>query len=138
LTAATDGSLLDASALLAYLQGEPGGDAVREILPAGTNISVVNYAEVLSRLSDGGEEPEVADRRLREQGLIGALVGLFPLTAEDAVVIARLRSATRSLGLSLGDRACLATGLRLGLPVLTADRQWAAADVGVDIRLIRT
>jgi ribonuclease VapC len=53
------------------------------------------------------------------------------------VVIARLRPLTRAQGLSLGDRACLATGLRLGRPVITADRSWAALDVGVTIQLIR-
>jgi len=53
------------------------------------------------------------------------------------VVIARLRAATRAQGLSLGDRACLATGLRLGWPVITADRSWAIVDVGVTVHLIR-
>ena len=49
----------------------------------------------------------------------------------------RLRSVTRHAGLSLGDRACLALGDRLGCPVVTADRVWASLDVGVAIVVIR-
>jgi PIN domain nuclease of toxin-antitoxin system len=62
---------------------------------------------------------------------------VVPLHEDDAVVIARLRPLTKAQGLSLGDRASLATGLRLGRPVITADRAWAALDVGVTVRLIR-
>ncbi len=131
------GAVLDASALLAYLQAEPGSQTVEAALAAGAVMNLVNYAEVLSRLGDVGEEPAAAHRRLQEQGLLGGLLELVPLAEDDAVAIARLRAATRAQGLSLGDRACLATGLRLARPVLTADRSWAAVDVGVTVRLIR-
>ena len=115
-------SVLDASALLVYLQGEPGSQGVQAALAAGAVINIVNYAEVLSRLNDAGEDPETANRRLSEQGLIGGLLAVTPVTEEDAISIARLRTATRAHGLSLGDRACLSTGRRLGWPVVTADR----------------
>ncbi|MGH2618927.1 MAG: type II toxin-antitoxin system VapC family toxin [Thermomicrobiales bacterium] len=131
------GVVLDASALLAYLQDEPGSETVEAAIDFGAVINVVNYAEVLSRLADAGQEPATAHRRLREQGLIGGLLKVEPLNEDDAVAIARLRTRTRAQGLSLGDRACLATGLRLGRPVNTADRSWAAVDVGVTVRLIR-
>lgn len=131
------GSVLDASALLAYLQGEPGSDIVLEALVAGAVINVVNYAEVLSRLGDAGEAPAEVDRLLRDQGLIGGLLEIAPLTEGDAIVIAQLRPGTRSRGLSLGDRACLATGLRLQQPVLTGDRSWADVAVEVAVRVIR-
>lgn len=65
------------------------------------------------------------------------MLEVVPPTEEDAVAIARLRTTTRAQGLSLGDRACLAAGLRLGRPVLTADRSWAAVDVGATVRVIR-
>jgi ribonuclease VapC len=130
-------SVLDASALLAYLQGEPGSSTVETALAAGAVISIVNYAEVLSRLADAGEDPATGNHRLSEQGLIGGLLEVVPLTEEDAVAIAQLRASTRAHGLSLGDRACLATGLRLGWPVVTADRTWALLDVGVTVQLIR-
>jgi ribonuclease VapC len=131
-------SVLDASALLAYLQGEPGGEVVEEALAEGALMNSVNYAEVLSRLADAGEEPGVAHRRLQEQGLVDGLIQIVPLTQQDAVSIAQMRPATRDRGLSLGDRACLSTGLRLGRPVLTADRLWATVSVGVTVRLIRS
>jgi ribonuclease VapC len=130
-------SVLDASALLAYLQGEPGGETVQAAVAVGTIINSVNYAEVLSRLSDVGEEPATAHRRLQELGLVGGLLEVTPLTEDDAVAIARLRTTTRLHGLSLGDRACLATGLRLGRPVFTADRTWAGLNVGAAVQLIR-
>lgn len=133
-----EGLVLDASALLAYLQGEPGSDVVQAALTAGAVMNIVNYAEVLSRLGDAGEEPAAAHQHLQEQGLIGGLLEIVPLTEDDAVAIARLRAATRVQGLSLGDRACLATGLRLGRAVLTADRSWAAIDAGILVRLIRS
>ena len=133
----TAGSVLDASALLAYLQDAPGSQTVQAALGVGAIINTVNYAEVLSRLTDAGEEPAAPHRRFQEQGLIGGLLEVVPLTQEDAVTIARLRATTRQQGLSLGDRACLATGLRLGRPVITADRGWAALNVGVTICLIR-
>ena len=134
----TASAVLDASALLAYLQGEAGSETVEAALAVGAIINVVNYAEVLSRLGDAGEEPATAHRRLREQGLVGGLLEVVALTEDDSVVIAQLRAPTRAQGLSLGDRACLATGLRLGRPVITADRAWAGINVGVTVRLIRS
>jgi PIN domain nuclease of toxin-antitoxin system len=44
---------------------------------------------------------------------------------------------TRSHGLSLGDRACLALAQSRGIPALTADRAWLGLDVGVEIRSLR-
>ncbi len=131
------GSVLDASALLAYLQGERGGEVVQDALGAGAVINIVNYAEVLSRLADAGAEPTIAHRRLQSQGLIGGLLQLLPIVEDDAAVIAALRPVTRQRGISLGDRVCLATALRLGRPVFTADRQWATIDAGVIVHLIR-
>ncbi len=136
----TDGRLspvLDASALLAYLRREPGGAIVRDEIGLGAIINSVNYAEALSRLVDIGELPDTLSRGLRERGFVGDLLEVVPLTEEDSVMIAQLRSLTRARGLSLGDRACLATGIRLRRPVITADRGWAELDVGISIRLIR-
>lgn len=132
-----EGVVLDASALLAYLRREPGSAVVRRALDAGALMSVVNYAEVLTRLADAGDDPEAADLRLRTQGLVGGALGLVSISEDDAVTIARLRTATRAQGLSLGDRSCLATGLRMARPVLTADRSWTAVQTGVTVSLIR-
>lgn len=62
---------------------------------------------------------------------------VLPFDDEAACVSATLLSSTSPLGLGLGDRACLATGRLLGLPIVTADREWAALEVGVKIRTIR-
>ncbi len=132
------GSVLDASALLAYLRDEPGSQMVDEALARGAAMSAVNWAEVLSRLTDQtGQEVDSIARRLEEQGLVGGLLDVLPLTEEDAVTIARLRPTTRPHGLSLADRACLATGLRLGAPILTADRAWETLTLGTVIQVIR-
>ena len=124
-------TVLDASALLAFLFEEPGADVVEDAILRGATISTVNIAEVLSKLSDRG-------------GDLGSLVlpevlAIEPFTADDARVTSGLRPATRDKDVSLGDRACLALGLRLALPVLTADRAWRDLpdEVVGDVELIR-
>jgi PIN domain nuclease of toxin-antitoxin system len=67
----------------------------------------------------------------------GLTLKIAEFTAEDAFEIGRLRPRTRTFGLSLGDRACLALALRLDLPVITADRRWTKLDIGATIELIR-
>ena len=131
------GAVLDSSALLAYLQYEPGREVVSERLFEGAFMSVVNYAEVLSRLADAGDAPAASQQRLIDAGLVGGLIELVPFTQDDAIAAAELRPPTRPQGLSLGDRSCLATALRLRRPVLTADRSWAAVQAGITVSLIR-
>jgi PIN domain nuclease of toxin-antitoxin system len=58
-------------------------------------------------------------------------------TTGQAHRAAELHRATRRLGLSFGDRACLALGLEMESPILTADRTWGDLDLGVEIRLAR-
>lgn len=137
MSGSPEGFVLDASALLAYLRGEPGGAEVADALLGGAVMNAVNYAEVLSRLGEGGADARLADERLRASGVIGEVVEVVALDALDALEIARLRPVTRAAGLSLADRACLATGLRLRRPVLTADRASADLAAGVEVRLIR-
>lgn len=124
--------VLDASAVLALVHDERGADVVRT--QAGERvISAVNYAEVAGHLFDQGFPKEAVNRQMLLLGL-----QIAPLDGETALAAAALRPGTRRLGLSLGDRACLALARRLGAPVLTADRAWARLDVGVDVRLIRS
>ena len=124
--------LLDASALLAYLQREPGFEAVREALREGAAISAVNLAEVAGKLKARGKDPERIVRRLLAMGL-----EVLPFTLEEALEAGALDPLTRPLGLSLGDRACLAAGKVRGLAVLTADRTWAWVVPGVDVVVVR-
>ena len=129
--------VLDASALLAYLNGETGTDAVAEELAATARIGAANWAETLSKLADAGNEPREVVERLRREGVLDGLLEVEPLTAEDAFAMAELRTKTRDSGLSLADRACLALGDRLGLPIVTADRAWADLELGLTIHTIR-
>jgi PIN domain nuclease of toxin-antitoxin system len=130
-------AVLDASALLALLKGEPGAERVAEALEQGAYLSAVNLAEVLSRLADWGEDPAEAQARMAQVGLLGAAVEVLPFTGEDALEVARLRALTRAYGLSFGDRACLALARRLGLPALTAERAWAELDLGIPVEVLR-
>jgi ribonuclease VapC len=125
--------VLDASAVLALLNAEPGADEVAAVLPQAVLCSV-NRSEVLSRLLDWGLSPEEARFALQALEL--------PCHSFDdslADIAANLRPATRKHGLSLGDRACLALALQLGASVQTADRPWLALGetLGLDIHCIR-
>ncbi len=123
--------VLDASALLAYLKDEPGGDIVETIL-AESVISSVNWAEVIQKAIAAGVVVEGMLDDLQALGLV-----VEPFTPQDGEVAGRLWEQTRSFGLSLGDRACLSLGLRLGVAVLTSDRTWLNLNLGLDIRAVR-
>ena len=127
------GVVLDASALIAMLKDEPGGAGVAAIVDTAV-MSVVNYSEVVSHYVRTGAELAQVEDMLRP--LPVALVDADQTLARMAGAIAHI---TRSSGLSLGDRFCLALAQREGLPALTADRDWLkiAAAVGVDVRTIR-
>jgi len=113
-----NGVVLDASVLLAFLHDEPGADTVDAVL-ADSLMSSVNWSEVARKSLARG----VDMRGLRED--VEALgLKIVAFTAEDAECAARLWPVTRALGLSLGDRACLALGRRVGAPALTTDRAW--------------
>lgn len=130
-------TVLDASALLAWLQGEPGAERVDEALRQGATIHTVNWAEVLTKLVSRGARPADVTRQLSERGVLGQLLLVEAGQPQDAEVVAELYTTTRSAGLSLGDRYCLALGQRLGVPVLTADRAWSVLGVGVTVELMR-
>ena len=129
--------VLDASALLAYVQEEPGADYVEKALARQVAISAANWAEVLSKLAERGLDPDREARRMFAQGTLGNALVVLPLDEALARDIARLRLFTRSAGLSLGDRACLALARLFGVPVLTTDRAWEALRLGIKIQPIR-
>ena len=124
-------AVLDASAILARVLDEPGREVVEAVID-GASVSAVNLTEVAQRLVDLGANDQGVAETIRALSL--QIVGFD----EDLGLQAGLlRRATRSKGLSLGDRACLALGRRLGLPVYTADHAWAELDLGVEVVLIR-
>ena len=123
--------VLDASALLAMLQGELGSVVVLRHV-AESWISATNMAEVYGKLVMRG-----VPRELATEMAYGAVRGVVAFSDGQARVTADLLQQTRALGLSLGDRACLALAMERKLPVLTADKAWKALRVGVEIRVIR-
>lgn len=123
--------ILDTSVVLAYLLREPGSNQAEALL-GDAQVSAVNFCEAASKLMDFGHVPGLAWDRVIEMGL-----AVHPFDAESARIAASLRPISRPYGLSFADRACLALGIKLGLPVYTADRAWAKLRIGVDIRLIR-
>jgi PIN domain nuclease of toxin-antitoxin system len=130
-------SVLDASALLAYLQDEPGAERVAEALEQGCALSAANWAELLTKLADVGQDPDHVTATLEGQGLLHAAIELRSMDEHAAREVARLRSRTRRAGLSLGDRACLALGNVLQVPVLTTDRVWSELGLGLEVVVIR-
>lgn len=123
--------VLDASAILASINQEPGGAEVDELLEDAW-MSAVNLAEVVGKLVDNGSTVE---RAIEIAG--GLSCRIAPLDEAGALATGALRAVTRPHGLSLGDRACLALARREGCVALTTDRAWAQVDVGVEIRMLR-
>jgi PIN domain nuclease of toxin-antitoxin system len=124
--------LLDASALLAAVNEEPGGQRVAECLDDAA-VSAVNLAEVATKLRDFGWQAAELSALVDELQL-----EVLPFEERDALASAALRKPTRNLGLSLADRACLATAQRTGYPVLTADKAWSRVKLrGVGIEIVR-
>lgn len=101
--------VLDASALLAYLQDEPGGEEVEAVLTESV-ISSVNWAEVVQKSIAANV---IVDGMIDDLKALG--LEIYPFTPEDAEITGRLWQQTRRCGLSLGDRACLSLGLRLSM-----------------------
>jgi PIN domain nuclease of toxin-antitoxin system len=123
--------VLDASALIAVLREEPGSAAVEAVLDDAA-ISAVNLSEVQAKLVERGTPPEIA-----WSWLVDLDLDVVDFDAPQARVAGDLRTLTRSHGLSLADRACLALAQVLGAPAMTADRAWSGLEVGIEIRTIR-
>lgn len=128
-----DNVVLDASALLALVFDEPGADEVAKYLP-GAYVSTVNIAETATRMLASDMPDETV------KTIIDTLqLSIQPYDHDQSLLTARLRAPTRAVGLSLGDRACLALGKACNAKILTADSVWReiADAVGVSVRCIR-
>lgn len=121
--------VLDASALLALLQKEPGAENVRL---EGSVINSVNFAEVVQKSIAKGKPVRGLLAELRLLGL-----EVIPFTPEEGLLAGELYLETRGSGLSLADRACLATAQLRGGTAVTADRAWEKVQHGVSVRVIR-
>lgn len=127
------GIVLDASALLALLLGEPGGERVKAALD-GALIGAVNVAEIVGHYAKLGAARSDIEALLRPLP-----VRVVPLDTELSYEAGMLRPLTVKGGLSLGDRCCLALAKRERMVALTAERRWPeiAAAAGVVVELIR-
>lgn len=125
--------ILDASALLALMLDEVGADRVHEVLP-GARVSTVNLAEVVSKLLDYHVPEDVIRRSLDELDLLEV-----PFDSDQAHRAGLLRAVTKRKGLSLGDRACLATAHHIGATAVTSDIEWLeiANEAKVEVMAIR-
>ena len=124
-------AVLDASAMVAFVRDEPGGEIV-DGYRGDALASAVNVAETAARLVDLGLSLTEVERSIAHLYL-----DIVPFDDEQALATAARRRATHHRGLSLGDRACLELAARRRLPAVTADRAWAELDVDAEVRLIR-
>jgi ribonuclease VapC len=125
--------VLDASAVIALMRGEPGHESVAECLvglPA--KISAVNLTEVVAKLAQEGWREDA----IRGDALLEAL-DTVDFDKDLCFTAGLLRPLTMRAGLSLADRACLALAQRLGLPAVTADRSWTALQLPITVQCIR-
>ena len=123
--------VLDASALLCVMLGEPGADAVAALM-SDAIIGAVNLSEVVAKLQERGVPNAVIDESLDELGLM-----IIPFDTDHALRAGKLRVVTRGPGLSLGDRACLALAMATGGMAITTDRAWAGLGLEVRVQVVR-
>ena len=124
-------AVLDASALIAFLRNERGTEKVAKVLTHSC-ISAVNLAEALGKLVEHGkplEDVAFQVERLR--------IPVVPFDGEQASIAASLWKQTRAVGMSLGDRACVALARQCSLPALTTEADWLKCELGIKIVKIR-
>ncbi|MDA0269952.1 MAG: type II toxin-antitoxin system VapC family toxin [Chloroflexi bacterium] len=122
--------VLDSSAVIAYLHREPGWEVAEEYVFGDSVVSAVNLAEIITKLLARGTSE--ADIRV---AFAFVTLTSTALTDEIAFEAGRIHAATRHLGLSMADAACVATARALGATAVTADRTWA--DLPDEVRIIR-
>jgi ribonuclease VapC len=125
--------VLDSSAILALLMGEPGAERVEAALGDGTAPTTI-LAEVVGYFARRGLDLGELRASLDELE-----IRFVPVDDDLAWRTGGLEPATRPAGLSLADRSCLALAARSGAPALTGDRRWprVAGAAGVSVELIR-
>jgi PIN domain nuclease of toxin-antitoxin system len=117
--------------VLAHLGQEPGSERAEEFF-GDALLSAINHAEVVTKLVERGADLPLIRTALARYG-----IEIVAFEEDQAERAGALRAETRGLGLSLGDRACIALAIRFALPVLTADKMWKALDLPIEVQLLR-
>lgn len=125
-------AVLDASALLALLNIEAGSEQVAQSIMDGAIMSTVNVSEVIAKLSEVNVPEETIHETLDSLG-----IKTIDFDMANTYQAGLLRPMTKTLGLSFGDRACLALAQQLRLPAVTADRTWQKLTLGITVQVIR-
>ena len=124
--------VLDASAVIAVLRSEQGADRVQSVL-GNAMISAVNLQEVFKELLEDNIAPDLAHAMVQQLQL-----DVCDHDETAALHAAALHTATKRYGRGIGDRSCMSLAISKGVPVLTADKEWARVEVdGLDIVFIR-
>jgi PIN domain nuclease of toxin-antitoxin system len=124
-------AVLDTSAVLAVMKEEAGAEQVRARMENAA-ISVVNLAEIATKLTEWEVPPPLVIRSIEQLQL-----RVLAFDRDLAMEAGLLHRFTKGRDISLGDRACLVTARRFGVPAVTGDRGWQDLDVGVEVELIR-
>ena len=123
--------VLDSSAIIANINGEPGGDVVASLLD-GSLVSSISFAEVLTKLMTAGMPEGDAVLAASQSGC-----RFVDTDQEQATSAGVIHASSRDVGISMADAFCLALAKVRGCPVMTADRAWMRLKLGVEVRLIR-
>ncbi len=123
--------VLDASAVLAFLQKEGGANVVTAAINDSV-ISTVNWSEVIKKLLTRNVDVRSIAEKMRSLGL-----KILPFELVESEMAGAIYVITQESGLSLADRACLAVATKLDAPAYTTDREWLNVDLDLDIKLIR-
>ncbi len=126
--------VIDTSAILAYAFAEKGATKVERWIDEGAAVSALTVQEAISKLCQTGMSVEEAEQLVQALGLV-----VQPLDFDLAVRAGGMFALAKPFGLSHGDRACLALGQKLAVPVVTADKAWSkvARDLGLRIEQFR-
>ncbi len=122
--------VVDASAILAYAFKEKGAAKVGRWIDKGAVVSTLTIQETVSKLRQAGLPKDDAEELCAALGLDVRVLDL-----SLALAAGNMFPLTKRFGLSHGDRACLALGLALGVPVITADKRWSDVADDLDVKV---
>lgn len=123
--------LLDTSAIIALLKKEPGYESLEEVV-ANSAVSIINFSELVSVLMRTSIVESEIDEIIKD-----IIPEIIPFSEDIAIQTGKLIKLTKDLGLSLGDRACIATGIYHGIPIYTTDKVWKDLKTSAQIVIVR-